>query len=46
MRLKQTPPKLTARFERALLFATRAHAKQLKKGTSIPYVAHVLLIYA
>jgi GTP pyrophosphokinase len=33
---------LTSRFERALLFATRAHAKQLKKGTTVPYIAHLL----
>ena len=34
--------RLTARFERALLFATRAHAGQLKKGTTVPYIAHLL----
>jgi (p)ppGpp synthase/HD superfamily hydrolase len=40
--LAQTPPLLTNRFERALVFATRAHAGQLKKGTSVPYAAHIL----
>lgn len=33
---------LTARFERALLFATRAHSGQWKKGTTVPYIAHLL----
>jgi GTP pyrophosphokinase len=33
---------LTSRFERALLFAARAHAGQLKKGTTVPYIAHLL----
>jgi len=33
---------LTARFDRALLFATRAHSAQLKKGTTVPYIAHLL----
>jgi len=42
MRLKQTSPMLSDRFERALAFATRAHVKQLKKGTSVPYAAHLL----
>jgi (p)ppGpp synthase/HD superfamily hydrolase len=38
----ETPAMLTDRFERALVFATRAHAGQLKKGTSVPYAAHIL----
>lgn len=33
---------LTARFEEALVFATRLHAQQVRKGTGIPYVAHLL----
>ncbi len=37
---KVTP--LGARFERALLFATRKHAGQHRKGTAVPYVAHLL----
>ena len=37
---KVTP--LGARFERALLFATRKHAGQHRKGTTVPYVAHLL----
>jgi GTP pyrophosphokinase len=33
---------LGTRFERALLYATRTHALQTRKGTEIPYVAHLL----
>jgi GTP pyrophosphokinase len=33
---------LTARFEEALAFAARLHAAQLRKGSSVPYVAHLL----
>jgi len=39
---KVTP--LGARFERALLFATRKHAGQHRKGTTVPYVAHLLSV--
>jgi (p)ppGpp synthase/HD superfamily hydrolase len=42
MKSKLHRPLLTPRFERALLFATRQHAKQLKKGTTVPYIAHLL----
>lgn len=35
-------PLLTDRFDEALHFATRHHARQLRKGTPIPYTAHVL----
>ncbi len=33
---------LPSGFERALIFATRAHVGQFKKGTSVPYAAHIL----
>jgi len=33
---------LTARFERALTFAAQLHADQVRKGTDIPYMAHLL----
>lgn len=33
---------LTARFEDALRFAARLHAAQVRKGTSVPYMAHLL----
>jgi GTP pyrophosphokinase len=35
-------PFLTARFDEALHYATRHHARQLRKGTPVPYAAHVL----
>ena len=35
---------LTARFEEALVFATRLHAQQTRKGTAIPYIAHLLAV--
>src|SRR5437660_4807656 len=37
---------LTARFEEALTFATQLHAQQVRKGTRIPYVAHLLAVTA
>jgi (p)ppGpp synthase/HD superfamily hydrolase len=37
-------PLLTARFDAALHYATRHHAQQLRKGTPIPYSAHVLAV--
>ncbi len=33
---------LTSRFEDALTFAARLHAGQCRKGTTIPYVSHLL----
>lgn len=35
---------LSIHFEDALHFATRLHAGQLRKGTSIPYIAHLLAV--
>ena len=40
----QTVTKLSRRFEQALLFATRKHAGQSRKGTAVPYVAHLLSV--
>jgi (p)ppGpp synthase/HD superfamily hydrolase len=37
---------LSSRFEEALLFATKLHAGQVRKGTTIPYVAHLLAVTA
>ncbi|MGA8149656.1 MAG: HD domain-containing protein [Terriglobales bacterium] len=39
---KNSPPKLTRRFEQALLFATRKHAGQIRKGTPAPYISHLI----
>lgn len=36
--------KLTARFNRAMQFALTAHSGQLRKGTRIPYTAHLLTV--
>src|ERR1700750_3079774 len=35
-------PMLTERFDEALHYATRHHARQLRKGTPVPYTAHLL----
>ena len=35
---------LSDRFEDALVYATRAHASQIRKGSGIPYVAHLLAV--
>jgi (p)ppGpp synthase/HD superfamily hydrolase len=41
---RQTVVPLGPRFERALLFATRKHSGQHRKGTTVPYVAHLLSV--
>jgi (p)ppGpp synthase/HD superfamily hydrolase len=33
---------LSTRFEEALVFATRLHREQMRKGTTIPYISHLL----
>ena len=35
---------LTARFEEALLYATRLHATQTRKASDIPYVSHLMTV--
>ena len=40
------PVKLTSRFEDALVFAARLHRGQLRKGSDIPYVSHLLAVAA
>jgi (p)ppGpp synthase/HD superfamily hydrolase len=37
---------LTDRFDRALMYATHVHGGQVRKGTSTPYVAHLLAVAA
>ncbi|HET92007.1 MAG TPA: HD domain-containing protein [Chloroflexi bacterium] len=34
--------KLTARFEQALIYATRLHARQVRKASQVPYIVHLL----
>jgi (p)ppGpp synthase/HD superfamily hydrolase len=35
---------LSSRFEEALTFAAQLHATQCRKGTAIPYLAHLLAV--
>jgi (p)ppGpp synthase/HD superfamily hydrolase len=37
---------LTDRFDRALLYATHIHGGQTRKGTTVPYIAHLLAVAA
>src|SRR5215813_15367991 len=37
---------LTDRFDRAILYATHVHGGQVRKGTTTPYVAHLLAVAA
>lgn len=37
---------LTHRFEDAVLYATRVHAAQVRKGSNTPYIAHLLGVAA
>ena len=37
---------LTDRFERALLYAAHVHGGQVRKGTRVPYLAHLLAVAA
>jgi (p)ppGpp synthase/HD superfamily hydrolase len=39
-------PKLTDRFESAMIMASRLHAGQLRKGTQVPYLSHLLAVTA
>ena len=38
--------KLSAKFEEALIYATRAHGDQMRKKTGIPFTAHILGVTA
>lgn len=37
---------LGTRFEQALVYATRLHAAQVRKGSQVPYIAHLLAVAA
>jgi (p)ppGpp synthase/HD superfamily hydrolase len=39
-------PKLGDRFEKALVYATQLHARQIRKGSGIPYISHLLSVAA
>ena len=41
--MTNSDPFLTpGRFQEALLYASSLHSQQLRKGTKIPYIAHLL----
>lgn len=44
MPAETTEPQLSERFDRALKFASRLHRRQLRKGTRVPYVSHLLAV--
>jgi (p)ppGpp synthase/HD superfamily hydrolase len=39
-------PNLGPRFDQALLYASELHRRQVRKGTTIPYIAHLLSVTA
>lgn len=43
---KSEPPLLHTRFQAALAYAARLHVAQVRKGTRIPYLAHLLGVCA
>ena len=45
-RATPTPSPLTSRFDDALMYASDLHRQQFHKGTSIPYVSHLLAVSA
>lgn len=36
--------KLSARFEKALIYAARHHNLQERKGSGVPYIAHLISV--
>jgi (p)ppGpp synthase/HD superfamily hydrolase len=42
----KNPRILTDRFDRALLYAVHVHGGQVRKGTDIPYISHLLAVSA
>lgn len=40
--VRRPPKKLSSRFRRAFLFAAEKHAKQARKASTIPYIAHLM----
>lgn len=44
--MKMPPRFNSARFREALIFAAQLHAEQARKGTDIPYIAHLLAVAA
>ncbi len=46
VRKEGSQTRLSSRFEEALIYASRLHAEQNRKGTNIPYIAHLLGVTA
>jgi len=46
MTIKTEKTELTEQFETAFQFAKRLHSRQMRKGTNIPYLAHLLGVTA
>ncbi len=44
--MNATETLLTNCFEQALVYATRLHAQQVRKGTGVPYISHLLSVAA
>jgi len=42
----EMPLKFTSRYDEALAYARELHAKQCRKGTSVPYIAHLMSVSA
>jgi GTP pyrophosphokinase len=46
MSIEDIPVPLSDRFDRALRYASIAHAGQVRKGTALPYIGHLLAVTA
>ncbi|XWK89054.1 MAG: HD domain-containing protein [Phormidium sp.] len=46
MTMNTETAKLSHRFEQALVYATQLHAHQVRKGSDIPYISHLLSVAA
>lgn len=44
--IQKNPTTLTDRFDEALAYASKAHRTQIRKGSGIPYVSHLLGVAA
>ena len=42
--LRVTRMELSTRFDDALVFTARLHREQMRKGTAVPYIAHLLAV--
>jgi len=44
--MNHSNPLLTERFEQAFVYAAQLHARQLRKGGSVPYISHLMSVAA